>query len=124
MDWGYEVRDLGTDSNQAVDYPDFALAVAQAVAHGEAWRGIMVDSVGVGSAMAANKVCGVRAALCYDRATARSSREHNDANVLTLGGRLLRPDEAREIVRVWLDTKFAGGRQQGRIDKIAAIEKS
>lgn len=124
VDWGYEVRDFGTDSNQAVDYPDFALAVAQAVAHGEAWRGIMVDSVGIGSAMAANKVRGVRAALCYDRATARSSREHNDANVLTLGGRLLQPDEAREILRTWLDTKFAGGRHQGRIDKITAIEKS
>ncbi|MHB8655229.1 MAG: ribose 5-phosphate isomerase B [Terriglobia bacterium] len=122
-DWGYEVRDFGTDSNKAVDYPDFALAVAQAVAREEAWRGIMVDSIGIGSAMAANKVRGVRAALCYDRATAHSSREHNDANVLTLGGRLLRPDEAREIVRVWLDTKFAGGRHQGRVDKIAAIEK-
>jgi ribose 5-phosphate isomerase B len=124
VDWGYEVRDFGTDSNQAVDYPDFALAVAQAVACGEAWRGIMVDSVGIGSAIAANKVRGVRAAPCYDRATANSSREHNDANVLTLGGRLLRPDEAREIMRAWLDTKFAGGRHQGRLDKIAAIEKS
>ena len=124
VDWGYNVRDFGTDSSNAVDYPDFALAVAKAVACGEAWRGIMVDSVGVGSAMAANKIRGVRAALCYDRATARSSREHNDANVLTLGGRLLRPDEAREIVRVWLDTKFAGGRHQGRLDKITAIEKS
>src|SRR5579859_1433979 len=123
VDWGYEVRDFGTDSSKAVDYPDFALAVAQAVAQGEAWRGIMVDSIGIGSAMAANKVRGVRAALCYDRATAQSSREHNDANVLTLGGRLLRPDEAREIMRVWLDTKFAGGRHQGRVDKIAAIEK-
>jgi ribose 5-phosphate isomerase B len=123
-DWGYEVRDFGTDSSQAVDYPDFALAVAQAVARGEAWRGIMVDSIGVGSAMAANKVRGVRAAPCYDRATARSSREHNDANVLTLGGKMLRTDEAREITRVWLDAKFAGGRHQGRVDKIAAIEKS
>lgn len=123
VDWGYDVRDFGTDSSKAVDYPDFAIAVAQAVARGEAWRGIMVDSVGVGSAMAANKVREVRAALCYDRATALSSREHNDANVLTLGGRLLRPDEAREIVRVWLDTKFAGGRHQGRVDKIMSIEK-
>lgn len=124
VDWGYEVRDFGTDSIKTVDYPDFALAVAQAVARHETWRGIMVDSVGIGSAMAANKVRGVRAALCYDRATARSSREHNDANVLTLGGRFLQPEEAREIVRVWLDTEFAGGRHQGRIAKIAAIEKS
>ncbi len=124
VDWGYEVRDLGTDSTKAVDYPDFAVAVALAVARGEAWRGIMVDSVGIGSAMAANKVRGIRAALCYDRATARSSREHNNANVLTLGGRLLREDEAREITRVWLDTDFAGGRHQGRVDKITAIENS
>jgi ribose 5-phosphate isomerase B len=123
-DWGYKVKDLGTDSSKAVDYPDFALAVARAVAGGEAWRGIMVDSVGVGSAMAANKVRGIRAALCSDRAIARSSREHNDANVLTLGGRFLLPEEAREIVRVWLDAEFAGGRHQGRVDKITAIEKS
>jgi ribose 5-phosphate isomerase B len=100
------------------------MLVAQAVARGEAWRGIMVDSVGIGSAMVANKVRGIRAALCYDRATARSSREHNNANVLTLGGKLLREDEAREITRVWLDTEFAGGRHQGRVDKIAAIENS
>ncbi|MGD0696222.1 MAG: ribose 5-phosphate isomerase B [Terriglobia bacterium] len=123
-DWGYEVRDFGTDSSKAVDYPDFALAVAQAVARGEAWRGIVVDTVGIGSAMVANKVRGIRAALCYDRATARSSREHNDANVLTLGARMLRPEDAREITRVWLDTEFAGGRHQERVDKIAAIEKS
>lgn len=123
-DWGYEVRDFGTDSSKAVDYPDFALAVAQAVARGEAWRGIVVDTVGIGSAMVANKVRGIRAAPCYDRATARSSREHNDANVLTLGARMLRPEDAREITRVWLDTEFAGGRHQRRVDKIAAIEKS
>jgi len=122
-DWGYEVRDFGTDSSQAVDYPDFALAVAQAVARGEAWRGIVVDTVGIGSAMVANKVRGIRAALCYDRATAHSSREHNDANVLTLGARMLRPEDAREITRTWLDTDFAGGRHQRRLDKIAAIEK-
>ena len=124
VDWGYEVRDVGTDSNQAADYPDFAVAVARAVALGEAWRGIMVDAVGIGSAITANKVRGVRAAMCYDRATAHSSREHNDANVLTFGARMLRADEAREIMRAWLDTKFAGGRHQGRIDKITAIEKT
>jgi ribose 5-phosphate isomerase B len=124
VEWGYQVKDVGTDSSKPVDYPDFALAVARSVADGDAWRGIMVDSVGVGSAMAANKVRGIRAAPCSDRATARSSREHNDANVLTLGGRFLRPEEAREIVRVWLDAEFAGGRHQGRVDKIAAIEES
>lgn len=121
-EWGYEVRDLGTHSTQPVDYPDFAAAVARAVASGEAWRGIAVDGAGIGSAMAANKVPGVRAALCYDRATARNSREHNDANVLTLGARMISPEQAREIVAVWLETEFAGGRHQRRVDKITALE--
>ncbi len=119
---GYEVQDLGTGSTDPVDYPDFAQAVAQAVATGRAWRGIVVDGAGIGSAMAANKVPGVRAALCYDRATARNSREHNDANVLTLGARLLRPEEAREVAAVWLETEFGGGRHQRRVDKITALE--
>jgi ribose 5-phosphate isomerase B len=123
FEWGYEVQDVGTDSAAPVDYPDFALAVAHAVAEGKAWRGIMIDSAGIGSAMAANKVGGVRAALCYDRASARNSREHNDANVLTLGARLLTPETTREIVAVWLETEFAGGRHQRRIEKITAIEQ-
>jgi ribose 5-phosphate isomerase B len=122
-DWGYVARDLGTDSTAAVDYPDFAEAVANAVARGEAWRGIMIDSAGIGSAIAANKVPGVRAALCYDRASARNSREHNDANLLTLGARMIAAETAREIVAVWLDTQYAGGRHQKRIDKITAIEE-
>ena len=84
-EWGYQVLDLGTNNAEAVDYPDFAEAVGNAVASGKAWLGIVLDSAGIGSAIAANKVPGVRAALCYDRATARNSREHNDANVLTLG---------------------------------------
>jgi ribose 5-phosphate isomerase B len=121
-DWGYQVLDLGTDSTAAVDYPDFAEAVARAVARGEAWRGVMIDSAGIGSAMAANKVPGARAALCYDRATARNSREHNDANVLTLGARLIPAEAAREILAVWLETPFAGGRHQRRVDKIRALE--
>ena len=121
---GYEVQDLGTSSTDAVDYPDFAQAVAQAVASGRAWRGMVVDGAGIGSAMAANKVPGVRAALCYDRATARNSREHNDANVLTLGARLLRPEEAREVAAVWLETEFGGGRHQRRVDKITAMERA
>jgi len=124
LESGYEVRDLGTDSRQAVDYPDFAAAVARAVASGEAWRGIVVDAAGIGSAIAANKVAGVRAALCYDSTTARNSREHNDANVLTLGARLLAPETAREIVALWLSTEFAGGRHQRRIEKIIALERS
>jgi ribose 5-phosphate isomerase B len=122
-DWGYQVLDLGTDSTEAVDYPDFAEAVGNAVARGEAWLGIVLESAGIGSSMAANKVPGVRAALCYDRATARNSREHNDANVLTLGAKLIAPEAAREIVALWLSTPFAGGRHQRRVDKIRGIEE-
>ena len=120
---GYKITDLGTNSAEAVDYPDFARAVGEAVAEQRAWRGIMIDSAGIGSAMAANKVPGVRAALCYDRATARNSREHNDANVLTLGARLIAPELAREVAAVWLETQFAGGRHQKRVDKIIALEQ-
>jgi ribose 5-phosphate isomerase B len=120
---GYKITDLGTNSAEAVDYPDFARAVAEAVAKQRAWRGIVIDSAGIGSAMAANKVPGVRAALCYDRATARNSREHNDANVLTLGARLIAPELAREIAAVWLEAQFAGGRHQKRVDKIIALEQ-
>jgi ribose 5-phosphate isomerase B len=122
-DWGYKVLDLGTGGTEAVDYPDFAEAVGNAVARGEAWLGIVLDSAGIGSSIAANKVPGVRAALCYDRATARNSREHNDANVLTLGAKLIPPEAAREIVALWLSTPFAGGRHQRRVDKIRSIEK-
>jgi|HubBroStandDraft_2_1064218.scaffolds.fasta_scaffold34989_3 ribose 5-phosphate isomerase B len=122
-DWGYQVLDLGTGSAEAVDYPDFAEAVGKAVAQGEAWLGIVLDSAGIGSSIAANKVPGVRAALCYDRATARNSREHNDANVLTLGAKLIAPEAAREIVALWLSTPFAGGRHQRRVDKIRSIEE-
>ncbi len=122
-DWGYQVLDLGTDSAEAVDYPHFAEAVGNAVARGQAWLGIVLDSAGIGSSIAANKVPGVRAALCYDRATARNSREHNDANVLTLGAKLIAPEAAREIVALWLSTPFAGGRHQRRVDKIRSIEE-
>jgi ribose 5-phosphate isomerase B len=121
--WGYTVLDLGTSSREAVDYPDFAEAVANAVARGEAWRGVVIDSAGIGSSIAANKVPGARAALCYDRATAHNSREHNDANILSLGARLIPAEVAREILAVWLVTPFAGGRHQRRVDKIVAIEK-
>jgi ribose 5-phosphate isomerase B len=120
---GYRVVDCGTNSAEAVDYPDFAYAVARLVASGEAWRGIVVDGAGIGSAMAANKVPGVRAALCYDHATAVNSREHNDANVLTLGAGLLGASLAKQIVQTWLATAFGGGRHQRRVDKIVEIEK-
>jgi ribose 5-phosphate isomerase B len=121
-DWGYQFLDLGTHSGEAVDYPDFAEAVGNAVARGDARLGVVLDSAGIGSSIAANKVPGVRAALCYDRATARNSREHNDANVLTLGAKLISQEAAREILAIWLATPFAGGRHQRRVDKILAIE--
>ena len=123
QDWGYSVLDLGTSSREAVDYPDFAEAVANAVAKGDAWSGVVIDSAGIGSSIAANKVPGARAALCYDRATARNSREHNDANILSLGARLIAAEAAREILAVWLGTNFAGGRHQKRVEKIIAIEE-
>ncbi len=120
---GYQVVDCGTFGPEAVDYPDFAYAVARLVADGRAWRGIVVDGAGIGSCMAANKVPGVRAAMCYDHATAVNSREHNDANVLTLGGMLLGRSLARDIVKTWLATDFGGGRHARRVDKIGEIEK-
>jgi ribose 5-phosphate isomerase B len=120
---GYTVTDCGTsDGKTAVDYPDLALAVALLVKEGKAWRGIVVDGAGIGSCMAANKVPGVRAALCYDYATAVNSREHNDANVLTLGAGLIGDNLAKQIAKAWLATEFGGGRHQNRIDKIIAIE--
>ena len=122
-EWGYTVLDFGTSSREPVDYPDFAEAVANAVARREAWRGLVIDSAGIGSAIAANKVPGARAAACYDRAAARNSREHNDANILSLGARVIPAEVAREILAVWLETPFARGRHQRRVDQIVAIEK-
>lgn len=119
---GYQVLDCGTDSTEAVDYPDFAEAVARKVACGEAWRGIVIDGAGIGSCMAANKVAGVRAAMCYDHATAVNSRQHNDANVLTLGAGLIGLALAKQILDTWLGTEFGGGRHAKRVDKIMAIE--
>ncbi len=119
---GYQVIDCGTGSPESVDYPDFALAVAQQVASGKAWRGIMIDGAGIGSCMAANKVKGVRAAMCYDHATAFNSREHNNANLLTLGAGLIGPSLAKQIATTFLETEFGGGRHARRVDKIMAIE--
>jgi ribose 5-phosphate isomerase B len=118
---GYGVIDCGAHSAEAVDYPDFAYAVAQLVANGRAWRGIIVDGAGIGSCMAANKVPGVRAAMCYDQATAVNSREHNNANVLTLGAGLIGSSLAKQITQTWLKTDFGGGRHARRVDKIDAI---
>jgi ribose 5-phosphate isomerase B len=120
---GYEITDCGTHGTASVDYPEFAYAVARLVSEGLAWRGIVVDGAGIGSCMAANKVPGVRAAMCYDHATAVNSREHNDANVLTLGGALLGSALARQIAKTWLDTDFGGGRHARRVDKIMGIER-
>jgi len=120
---GYDVVDCGTMGTESVDYPDFAYAVARLVSEGRAWRGIIVDGAGIGSCMAANKVPGVRAAMCYDHATAVNSREHNDANVLSLGGMLLGQSLARQIVEAWLKTEFGGGRHARRVDKIMGIER-
>ena len=120
---GLVAEDFGTFEEKPVDYPDMALLVAEAVASGRAARGIVVDGAGIGSSMAANKVPGVRAALCYDKASARNSREHNNANVLTLGGRLLSAETALETAATWLTTPFGGGRHQKRVDKITAIER-
>jgi len=121
---GYRITDVGTNSKESVDYPDFALKVAKKVASGECERGIMIDGAGIGSAMVCNKVKGIRAALCYDLNTARNSREHNNANVLTLGGPLHTADALCEMARVWLQTRFAGGRHWARINKMMAVERS
>ncbi len=120
---GLEVRDVGVFEEKAADYPDIAHQVAQLVATGKATRGIAIDGAGIGSCMAANKVPGIRAALCYDKASARNSREHNDSNVLTLGARLLTETQAEDVLRTWIATPFAGGRHQARVQKIMDIER-
>lgn len=122
-DLGHEFQDYGTHSTEAVDYPDFAHVVARAVASGACDLGIVIDGAGIGSCMAANKVPGVRAALCYDEATARNSREHNGANVLTLGGKLIGLDLMRKIVAAWLASELTEDRHRRRVAKIDAIER-
>lgn len=119
---GHQVIDCGTFSKESCDYPDIALAVAQKVSDGSVCRGIIIDGAGIGSCMVANKVPGVRAALCYDYATAVNSREHNNANVLTLGAGLIGINLAKQIVQTWLGTEFAGGRHAKRVDKITMVE--
>jgi ribose 5-phosphate isomerase B len=121
-DWQYEVQDFGVQGPDSVDYPDYALLVARAVAEGRADRGVLVCGTGIGMSIAANKVAGIRAALASDEFSARMAREHNDANVLCLGGRVLGPDRALAILGAWLEARFEGGRHQRRIDKIHAAE--
>jgi ribose 5-phosphate isomerase B len=121
---GYTVVDCGTDSTDAVDYPDFAAAVARLVADGSADIGIMVDGAGIGSSMVANKIPGVRAALCYDVSTARNAREHNHANVLTLGAALIGDGLAWQITEEFLATPYGPGRHARRVDKINELDRS
>lgn len=118
---GHAVRDVGTHSSASCDYPDFAGAVAHAVAAGEADRGLLVCGTGQGMAMAANRVPGIRAAVVLETFSARASREHNDSNVLCLGSRVCGPGLAQEILDVWLSAGFQGGRHAGRIQKLAAL---
>lgn len=120
---GHDVDDYGTHSTESVDYPPICAAVARAVAKGDADRGIVLGGSGQGEQIAANKVHGVRAALCNDLFTARLSREHNDANVLSMGGRIVAPGLASEILELWLTTRFAGGRHERRIAQITDIER-
>jgi ribose 5-phosphate isomerase B len=121
-DLGHDFQDFGAHSTDAVDYPDYAHLVARAVSRGTCGLGIMIDGAGIGSCMAANKVPGVRAAMCYDAATARNSREHNGANLLTLGGKMISFDRMREIVQVWLSSELTEDRHRRRVAKIDAIE--
>jgi ribose 5-phosphate isomerase B len=120
---GHQVADLGPADAQPVDYPDFAVRAAVAVSAGVVDRAIMIDGAGIGSCMAANKVPGCRAAMCYDLSTAANAREHNDANLLTLGGGLIGPNLARQIVKLFLETQFGGGRHARRVDKVNALDK-
>ena len=120
---GYEVVDHGTESEDSVDYPDYALAVARSVAKREVERGLLICGTGIGMSIVANKVRGARAALVSEMLSARLSREHNDANIVCLGARIIGPDQARECLRTFLTTDYQGGRHQRRLDKITAEEE-
>ena len=120
---GHQVIDVGTDSDDPVDYPVFCAAAARAVVDGRADRGIVLGGSGQGEQIVANKIDGIRASLCHDLYSARLAREHNDANVLGMGARVIAAPYAREVVRLWLETPFAGGRHERRIEQIAQIER-
>jgi ribose 5-phosphate isomerase B len=122
MDRGWDVEDFGTFSDESVDYPDYAEKVGRAVASGQVERGLLICGTGIGMAISANKVTGVRAVIAHDVVSARLSREHNDANVLTMGARIVAAAMAEEVLGVWLDTEFSGGRPQRRIEKIQGLE--
>ncbi|MDQ3907511.1 MAG: ribose 5-phosphate isomerase B [Acidobacteriota bacterium] len=120
---GAEVIDEGTTSNESVDYPDFGAAVGRAVAAGEAERGVLICGSGIGISIAANKIAGVRAAVCWNEQTARLARQHNDANVLCLGARFVEPDLAERMIRTFMETGFDGGRHQQRVDKLTKLDE-
>lgn len=120
---GHEVEDFGTYSTESCDYPDIAVPVSRAVVDGQAERGILICGTGIGIGIAANKIDGIRAALCHDTFSAHASREHNDANVLTLGERVIGVGLAKDIVTIWMATEFEGGRHERRVEKIMALEK-
>lgn len=121
-DLGVIVQDCGVDTEDSADYPDIAVLVAENIAQGDCERGILICGTGIGMAMTANKIPGIRAALCHDLFTAQAAREHNDANILVLGGRVLDSRLASEIVKVWLQAEFAGGRHARRLEKIRLLE--
>ncbi len=124
IEHGHQVIDFGTHSPESVDYPDYAGQVAESVAAAKAERGVLVCGTGIGMAMTANKLPGIRAAACGDTFTARMSREHNDANILAIGARLTARETAVEILKTWLETPFAGGRHARRVAKIAELERA
>lgn len=119
---GISYKDYGTYTEESCDYPDFALKVSESVALGECDKGIILCGTGIGISIAANKVKGIRAAVVFNEFTAKASKEHNNANILSLGGRIITPSEASKLVKVWLETEFAGGRHTNRINKISDIE--
>ncbi len=123
LEWGHEVTDVGTHSTDSVDYPDYVKLAAALVSRAEVDRAVVLCGTGIGASMVASKYPGVRATLCHNIYTARMSRLHNDSNVLALGGRILGEDLAREMVKVWLDTPFDGGRHKRRLEKLGEIER-
>ncbi len=120
---GYPLSDVGTMNEEPCDYPDYAYAVASSVSTGKAWRGVMIDGAGIGSCVVANKVPGIRAACCHNEFVARNAREHNDTNILTLGSRVTGIEVCKEILKIWLESWFSGGRHRQRVDKINDLEK-
>lgn len=122
IEHGFDVTDVGTNATDSVDYPDYAFKVSELVTKGTVKRGMLICGTGIGICIAANKVKGIRAALCTDVFTAKMSREHNDANILCMGGRTTKKELARDILETWLNTSFEGGRHQTRLDKIRAFE--